>query len=95
MLGKDCPIHIESGTRCAFWNVMKGGEKGSQHLLGLALDLHTPKGMGLSEFQSIADEMNPNGGVGFYRWGVHIDARGERARWDYQEAGQKHPKEKR
>lgn len=83
-LGKDCPIRISSGVRCKMHNIYVGGSTDSQHLKGLALDLHTPKGIGVSCFHGIADDENPDGGVGYYDWGVHIDARGERVRWGQQ-----------
>lgn len=81
VLGKDCPIKINSGVRCEFHNIMIGGKDGSQHLIGKALDLATPPGINVSLFHAIADDLNPDGGVGYYDWGVHVDVRGERARW--------------
>lgn len=36
------PIHINSGSRCDFWNKHVGGSKNSQHLKGLAADIAIP-----------------------------------------------------
>ena len=83
VMGRDVPIHINSGVRCQVHNIMVGGAKGSQHLKGLALDLAAPSIIGREEFDKICESVvGDRGGVGFYDWGNHIDARGELARWE-------------
>lgn len=81
------PLLVNSGYRCEKHNKAVGGADDSRHLHGDAVDLHllakdkTPEKLRL--LWHWADKVNPNGGVGLYDWGVHIDTRGHRARWDY------------
>jgi hypothetical protein len=93
----DNPITISSGYRCLLHNIAVGGaqpkegSQGSQHLYGRAADIRV-RGMETgAEYESlyrICDELNPNGGVGYYptskksTWGfVHVDVRGKKSRW--------------
>lgn len=78
------PIVVNSGYRSPEHNAAIGGVSNSQHVLGTAADVR-PLNANMSdlpELQAICDEMNPHGGVGFYDTFVHVDVRGERARWD-------------
>ncbi|MBQ3257291.1 MAG: peptidoglycan-binding protein [Oscillospiraceae bacterium] len=76
------PVYVNSGIRCPEHNADPdvGGTSDSRHLYGDAADIRclnkTPR-----ELYDIADEMFPTGGVGIYDWGIHVDARGHRARW--------------
>jgi len=75
------PIYIVSGYRCEKHNIMVGGAKKSQHLLGKAADIHArsyPLGNLLEEAEKIGF-----GGIGTYpkRGFLHLDVRKERARW--------------
>ena len=76
------PVYINSGIRCPAHNAdpTVGGAANSRHLYGDAADIRclnkTPR-----ELYDIADEIFPNGGVGLYSWGIHVDDRGYRARW--------------
>ncbi len=78
------PIVVTSGYRSPEHNKAVGGVINSQHVLGTAADIKPlEENMSdLPELQAICDEMNVHGGVGFYDTFVHIDVRGERARWD-------------
>lgn len=78
------PIVVTSGYRSPEHNAAVGGVKNSYHTLGLAADIRSlsENRSDLSELQQICDEMNQTGGVGFYDTFVHVDVRGERARWD-------------
>ncbi|QIW87190.1 peptidase M15A [Vibrio phage vB_VpP_FE11] len=82
------PLKVESGYRCPTHNEAVGGAADSRHLHGDAVDLHLlNKDRGnfqkLQKLYDVALALNPNGGIGLYDWGVHIDTRGEKARWDY------------
>ena len=76
------PVYINSGVRCKAHNAdpTVGGASDSRHLYGDAADIRcndkTPR-----QLYDIADELFPNGGVGLYSWGIHVDDRGHRARW--------------
>lgn len=83
------PILITSGYRCIKHNAKVGGALGSIHLTGKAADLvvYAPK-LSPDEYKQIRNKLyyiamrlNPDGGVGLYNWGVHVDTRGKRARW--------------
>ena len=77
------PVYVNSGIRCPEHNAdpTVGGASNSRHLYGDAADIRcndkTPR-----ELYDIADEMFPDGGVGLYGWGIHVDDRGYRARWN-------------
>lgn len=77
------PIPINSGLRCKTHNANVGGVSNSQHLLGKAADLGCPSGCTPAQMASIADEiMGDTGGIGIYSWGIHIDTRSAKSRWN-------------
>ena len=70
-----------SGVRCSAHNAEVGGVSDSQHLYGLAADLHSAA----SPAQMLAvaeDVMGHTGGLGLYSWGIHVDKRSGYARWN-------------
>ena len=77
------PIQINSGIRCKTHNANVGGVSNSQHLLGNAADLGCPIGCTPAQMASIAEEiMGDTGGIGTYSWGIHIDTRSTKSRWN-------------
>ena len=77
------PIHINSGLRCKTHNANVGGVSNSQHLFGNAADLGCPSGCTPTQMASIAEEiMGDTGGIGIYPWGIHIDTRSTKSRWN-------------
>ena len=77
------PIQINSGIRCKTHNANVGGVSNSQHLSGNAADLGCPSGCTPSQMASIAEEiMGDTGGIGTYSWGIHIDTRSTKSRWN-------------
>ena len=77
------PITINSGLRCKTHNENVGGVSNSQHLLGKAADLGCPSGFTPTQMASIAEEIMGNtGGIGIYSWGIHIDTRSTKSRWN-------------
>lgn len=69
-----------SGVRCAAHNAEVGGVSNSQHLFGLAADLHSAASP--AEMKAVAEEvMGRTGGIGLYDWGIHVDTRQGYARW--------------
>lgn len=77
------PIHINSGLRCKTHNANVGGVSNSHHLLGNAADLGCPSGCTPAQMASIAEEiMGDTGGIGTYSWGIHIDTRSTKSRWN-------------
>lgn len=77
------PITINSGLRCKTHNANVGGVSNSQHLLGKAADLGCPAGCTPARMASIAEDiMGDTGGIGTYSWGIHIDTRSAKSRWN-------------
>ena len=77
------PIQINSGIRCKTHNANVGGVSNSQHLYGNAADLGCPSGCTPEQMDSIAEEIMGNtGGIGIYSWGIHIDTRSTKSRWN-------------
>ena len=78
------PLIPSSGIRCEQHNANVGGVKNSQHVLGTACDLGAPAGISPEKMARVAEEVIGNtGGIGIYDWGIHIDSRSVKARWDY------------
>lgn len=70
-------IHINSGHRCGKHNIAEGGSKLSHHLLGMALDLVTPVGITLREFENLAVQAGFSYTKIYPQWNVlHVDVRG-------------------
>jgi hypothetical protein len=77
------PIPINSGLRCKTHNANVGGVSNSQHLYGIAADLGKPSGVTPAQMAAIAEEIMGNtGGIGIYSWGIHVDTRKTKSRWN-------------
>lgn len=77
------PLGVNSGLRCSQHNRNEGGVDGSQHTLGTAVDLGKPSGVTVAKMAAIAEEVMGNtGGIGIYSWGIHIDSRKTKSRWN-------------
>ena len=76
------PVTINSAYRTAAHNSSEGGSPTSQHLYGLAADI-VVQGVTPKEVARYAETvLGAKGGIGLYQWGVHIDVRSKRSRWD-------------
>ena len=70
-----------SGVRCVAHNAEVGGVANSQHLYGLAADLHSAASP--AQMKAVAEDvMGHTGGIGLYDWGIHVDTRPGYARWN-------------
>lgn len=75
-------ISPSSGIRCEAHNKAVGGATYSQHLYGKAADISVP-GVSPEDLYAYAETLLPDtGGLGIYKWGIHIDTRTTKSRWD-------------
>lgn len=77
-------LTVHSAFRPPEYNQMIGGAPGSAHIDGLAADVSASGGVSTYELYRAADRIIGNaGGVGYYPalQFVHVDVRGEPARW--------------
>lgn len=75
------PVFVTSGCRCEMRNVLSGGSKNSQHLIGRAADI-VVNGHKAHEVYDYLDKLYPDQyGIGRYDHWTHIDTRNEKARW--------------
>lgn len=76
------PVKVNSACRCSAHNARQGGKAASQHLKGKAADVKI-NGLSPKEVARLAERVAGfrDGGIGVYAWGVHLDVRGQRARW--------------
>lgn len=82
------PLNNNSALRCQQWNALQpGAAANSNHMTGHAIDLAPIGGdISVEKLQQIAEEVQQEmipgrGGLGKYRWGVHIDD-GKYSRWN-------------
>lgn len=76
------PLTINSGYRTETHNRAVGGAEHSKHRLGQAADIKLPDGLSVDEMAILAERVGFDG-IGKYHWGIHVDVRGTKARWDY------------
>ena len=75
-------VTINSGYRTEAHNKAVGGSPYSQHKYGTAADI-VVSGKDPLTVARYAQTILPNkGGIGLYQWGVHVDVRAAKARWD-------------
>ena len=71
-----------SSIRCSKRNAEVGGASNSQHLYGTAADISVP-GVAPKTVAAYLETLLPNtGGIGIYSWGVHVDTRKTKSRWN-------------
>ena len=77
------PLHINSGYRTVSYNAtLPNSSKTSKHCMGLAADVRAD-GIEPRQLYNIACELlGDHGGVGLYSWGVHVDVRAKKSRWN-------------
>lgn len=83
MVGPFDPHRDGSAYRTVSYNKsIKGSAEFSKHCWGIAMDI--PKGKSTPEalYEHFDKRIGDQGGVGIYDWGIHVDFRGEKARWD-------------
>ena len=78
-------IQCTSGYRCPRHNAsIKNASPNSKHKQAIAMDIQAvDHSVSPKKLYDAADKLiGDQGGVGIYSWGVHIDSRGFRSRWD-------------
>jgi uncharacterized protein YcbK (DUF882 family) len=78
-------FNINSGFRCERHNKDVRGEKNSKHLLGIAVDIESSKGIPGPEMAKYALQVESfeRGGLGVAAHWIHVDTRKVRGRWTY------------
>ena len=85
------PMTVNSGYRTLAYNrTLSDSSDTSQHVLGLATDIHMPLNLRTSaqynalkaKWYEICAADGIGGGVGFYKTFMHFDSRKNRAFWD-------------
>ena len=84
--GRPVSLSLSCGFRCLKHNRRPevGSDDASEHPKGRAADVPLPDGVTIEQLIEAA-LIVPNfehGGIGVYDWGVHVDDRGRKARWD-------------
>lgn len=75
------PVTVTSGLRCIPHNAEVGGVSNSRHLTGDAADITSS--LSPSQMQAVAEAvLGDTGGIGLYSWGIHVDTREVKARWN-------------
>ena len=79
---KGVNVEDHSGFRTPTHNKKVGGSTYSKHMYGIAADFHV---VGVAH-KTVYDYLNkkyPNKyGIGLYSWGIHVDSRKEKSRWN-------------
>ncbi len=73
-------VTVNSGCRCSSHNKSEGGSDNSQHKKGRAADISV-SGKRPSQVVEFLEGAYPECGIGIYPTFVHIDSRGNKARW--------------
>ena len=77
-------VTVTSGYRTVSYNkTVSGSSSTSQHCNGLAADLHVDGHTHQEVYNYACQLLGDHGGVGLYSWGVHIDVRATKSRFDY------------
>jgi len=81
----DQSITLSCAYRCPSHNAEVGGVPNSQHVDGTAADILVPDGMTVEGLAIVAGQCGADGIGRYYDSGfVHVDTRGECARWNDQ-----------
>jgi len=77
-------VTINSGFRCNKHNKRVGGSENSQHTKARAADIKKIPGLTIDRMAEIASGIGVfnQGGIGKYDWGIHVDVRNGRTRWN-------------
>ena len=87
------PMIVHCAYRCPKHNAEVGGENGSKHIVGQAMDFSV-KGMSPKAIYDLirknAEIFDHLGGIGLYDWGIHVDTYkapdGHLRLWDYRKS---------
>ncbi len=71
-----------SAYRHPAYNASIGGAKLSRHMYGDAVDIPAVGATPEELYERMDAYVGDQGGLGIYDWGIHVDFRGEKARWD-------------
>lgn len=79
--GPFCP---NSAYRTVSYNAsIKDASPKSKHCMGIAMDIPAKNATPQELYDLFEDIMGESGGLGIYDWGIHVDYRPIKSRWDY------------
>jgi uncharacterized protein YcbK (DUF882 family) len=79
------PVIVHCVNRCSQHNKNVGGVPNSRHIKGEACDFHV-LGLPITELHDfVLGNNNLFNGIGFYKWGCHVDVGLKRIWWDKNE----------
>lgn len=79
--GKPVVVDKHSAYRTPTHNKKVGGEAFSYHMYALAVDFHVD-GVAHKTVYDYLNKTYPNKyGIGLYSWGIHVDTRSAKSRW--------------
>lgn len=76
------PVLVHCADRCLQHNRSVGSKDTSKHVRGLACDFHIEEISHINVYNHLEKMFHDKYGIGVYDWGVHIDVRPDKARWD-------------
>jgi len=76
------PFTPNSAYRTPGHNAAVGGAALSKHCWGIAMDIPAVNATPQQLYAAAEKIMGDTGGLGIYDWGIHMDCREEKARWD-------------
>ncbi len=81
--GAFSPRRDGSAYRTVSYNAtLDGAASKSKHCMGLAMDIHAKKATAQELYDLFEGILGESGGLGIYDWGIHVDCRKIKSRWD-------------
>lgn len=78
------PFKPNSAYRTVSYNAtLKDASPKSKHCQGIAMDIPAKKATAQELYDLFEGIMGESGGLGIYDWGIHVDCRPIKSRWDY------------
>lgn len=76
------PVSVHCANRCLQHNRSVGSKDTSKHIRGIAADFNIDGIDNQFIFEYLSLMYPETYGIGIYDWGIHVDIRTEKSRWD-------------